>query len=119
MNKSKNAVFLGDSQENLRGFPEEVKDHIGFSLHRVQQGLKPLGVTKILKGIKPATVEIISSHNKNTYRAVYTIKIGAVVYVLHCFQKKSKFGIKTPKPDIDLIKKRLQDAFELEQSNGE
>jgi phage-related protein len=33
-----------------------------------------------------------------------------VVFVLHAFQKKSKSGIATPKQEIDLIKKRLQDA---------
>jgi phage-related protein len=44
------------------------------------------------------------------YRAVYTVKFPKAVYVLHAFQKKSKRGITTPKPDIDLIKKRLKVA---------
>jgi phage-related protein len=44
------------------------------------------------------------------YRAVYTVKIVEVVYVLHCFQKKSKQGIKTAKQEIDLIKQRLQEV---------
>jgi len=52
-------------------------------------------------------MEIISDHNKNTYRAVYIAKLGDDIYVLHSFQKKSKTGIKTPKQDIDLIKQRL------------
>jgi phage-related protein len=43
---------------------------------------------------------------------VYAIKLADVIYVLHSFQKKSKSGIKTPKPDIDLIKKRLALAKE-------
>jgi len=30
------------------------------------------------------------------------------VYVLHCFQKKSKRGIQTPPGDIALIKSRLR-----------
>jgi phage-related protein len=30
--------------------------------------------------------------------------------VLHCFQKKSKKGVATPKADLDLIKSRLADA---------
>lgn len=33
-----------------------------------------------------------------------------VVYVPHCFQKKSKRGIATPKPDVELIKARLRRA---------
>jgi phage-related protein len=32
------------------------------------------------------------------------------VYVLHCFQKKSKTGIRTPKEDMDLILARLKAA---------
>ncbi len=43
---------------------------------------------------------------------MYTVKFAGVIYVLHVFQKKSKKGIKTPKQDIDLIKKRLQQARE-------
>jgi phage-related protein len=30
--------------------------------------------------------------------------------VLHCFQKKSKKGIETPKQDIELIERRLRAA---------
>jgi phage-related protein len=39
--------------------------------------------------------------------------------VLHCFQKKSKSGIATPKPDLDLINTRLKAAkqdFEVWQA---
>ena len=35
------------------------------------------------------------------------------IYVLHAFQKKSKSGIATPKPEIDLIRRRLADAQRL------
>ncbi len=31
-----------------------------------------------------------------------------VVYVLHCFQKKSKRGIKTPRHDVELVEARLK-----------
>ena len=46
----------------------------------------------------------------DTYRAVYTVKIVDSVYLLHCFQKKSKHGIETPKQDMDLIQERLKAA---------
>ncbi len=36
-----------------------------------------------------------------------------IVFVLHAFQKKSKQGIKTPKQEIDLIKKRFKEAQEI------
>ncbi|MDJ0570294.1 MAG: type II toxin-antitoxin system RelE/ParE family toxin [Pleurocapsa sp. MO_192.B19] len=43
--------------------------------------------------------------------------LGKNIYVLHAFQKKSKKGIKTPKQDIDLIKKRYQEALELAKND--
>jgi len=33
---------------------------------------------------------------------------GNAVHVLHAFQKKSKSGIATPQPDVELIEKRLK-----------
>ena len=53
-------------------------------------------------------LEVVEDFNKNTYRAVYKVQLGDVVYVLHVFQKKSKSGKATPKADIDLIKSRLK-----------
>jgi phage-related protein len=35
-----------------------------------------------------------------------------VVYVLHAFEKKSKHGLATPKPDVDLMRARLKAARE-------
>jgi phage-related protein len=39
---------------------------------------------------------------------VYTVRHAARVFVLHVYQKKSKSGIATPKPDLDLIRSRLK-----------
>ena len=58
-------------------------------------------------------IEIFEDHDGNTYRAMYTVKIGSKLYVLHAFQKKSKKGIETPKSEIDVIKTRLRKAKEL------
>jgi phage-related protein len=49
----------------------------------------------------------------NAYRAVYTVRFADAVYVLHCFQKKSRQGIQTPLPDMDLIRERLKQAEKL------
>jgi len=85
---------------------------MGYALYQAQLGLKaPLA--KPLRGFGGAGVlEIVEDHRGDTYRAVYTVKFSDFVYVLHAFQKKSKKGIATPKPDIDLIKKRLKIAEE-------
>jgi len=65
-----------------------------------------------MKGVS-GVVELVEPYNKDAYRAIYVTNIGDLVYVLHCFKKKSKSGIKTPKEDIDLIRQRLRLAREL------
>jgi len=55
-------------------------------------------------------LEIIEDDEGGTYRAVYTVRFAGAVYVLHIFQKKSKQGMKTPKHDMDLIRRRLAEA---------
>ncbi len=73
-------------------------------------------MAKPLKGVGSGVIEIRATHKTNTYRAVYTVKIGERIYVLHCFQKKAKKGIKTPKKEVDLIKERLKMAKEREEN---
>ena len=55
-------------------------------------------------------LEIVSDHNTDTWRTVYTVRLREVVYVLHAFQKKSKKGVATPQKEIDLVWKRLSAA---------
>ena len=55
-------------------------------------------------------MELVEDFDRNTYRAVYA------VYVLHCFQKKAKSGIATPKPDVELIARRYKIAQELSRA---
>ncbi|WP_035239297.1 type II toxin-antitoxin system RelE/ParE family toxin [Desulfobacter vibrioformis] len=104
-------VWVGSSLEQLKKFPDTVKDEIGFALHRALEGKKH-HKAKPLKGFD-GVFEIVSSYRTDTYRAVYILKLGNNIYVLHAFQKKSKSGIKTPKKEIEMIKKRLQQALEL------
>ncbi|MCZ4260871.1 type II toxin-antitoxin system RelE/ParE family toxin [Limimaricola sp. G21655-S1] len=65
------------------------------------------GYTKPMIGLGAGVFESVADHDGDTYRSVYAMKLGEDIYVLHSFQKKSTIGIKTPKPDIDLIKARL------------
>ena len=104
--------FVGSSQEDIKVFPEEVRSDIGYALFVAQRGEKP-EAAKPLRGFGGAGVlEIVENFDGNTYRAVYTVKLPNALYVLHCFQKKAKRGIKTPLQDISLIKQRLRAAEE-------
>ncbi|MGV0027890.1 type II toxin-antitoxin system RelE/ParE family toxin [Phormidesmis priestleyi] len=113
MNPSPKPVeWIASSLNDLKDFPEEVQQVVGYALYLAQCGEKHLDA-KPLRGFKGASVlEIVEDFDRDTYRAVYTVKFEGVVYVLHAFQKKSKRGIATPKPDVELIEARLQRAKE-------
>ncbi len=101
--------WLGPSKEDLRKFPGPVQDRLGFAVYQAQIGLKHRDA-KPLTGLGSGVVEVVSRYDGDTYRAIYTVQFKAAVYVLHAFQKKAKRGIKTPKPEINLIRHRLKAA---------
>ncbi len=112
-NVMKDLDWVGSSLDDLKTFPDDVKAMMGFALHQAQMGEKHVDA-KPLKGFKGTGVlEVVENYDGDTYRAVYTVKFKDMVYVLHCFQKKSKKGIATPKSDIDLINSRFKDAARL------
>ncbi len=108
------AVWIGDSKARLKEFPQPVQKDIGDALFIVQAG-STSPAAKPFKGVGSGVFEIRSDYRTDTYRAVYAVKLGERVYVLHCFEKKSKRGIKTPKKEVDLIKRRFKMAQELEE----
>lgn len=104
-------LWVGSSKKDLLAMPEEVQDTFGYALHLAQTGGKH-DQAKVLKGFGSSGVlEVVESEKGSTFRAVYTVKVKAAVYVLHCFQKKSTSGIATPKPDMDMIRERLDAAL--------
>ena len=111
MPQVKKVVWLGSSLKDLKDLPDSVQDDIGYALWRVQEGKEHQDI-KLLKGL-PGVFEIGIDYDRDTYRAVYTVNIGDVIYVLHVFKKKSKKGIALPKEDADLIQSRLKWAKEL------
>ena len=109
-NSIKPLQWIGSSKKDLLAMPNDVLDVFGFALHLAQTGKKH-DQAKPLKGFGGAGVlEVVGDYMGDTYRAVYTVKIADAVYVLHCFQKKSKSGIETPKHEMDLIRDRLRTA---------
>ena len=114
--KLKPLEWISSSRNDLREFPEDVQQSIGFALYRAQLGKKHPDA-KPLKGFKGSGVlEVVEDFDGDTYRAVYTVRFEGVIYVLHAFQKKSKRGIATPKQDIELIETRLKRAKEAYES---
>jgi phage-related protein len=101
------------SKTDFTAFPPATQREMGYALFLAQMGERHATMAKTLKGFGGATVvEVKKSYGGNAYRAVYTVRYAEAVYVLHAFQKKSKTGVKTPKPDLKLIEKRLQDLID-------
>lgn len=73
----------------------------------VQLGQMP-DSSKPWKGLGPGVYELVEDHRGDTFRAVYTVRVGDAIHVLHAFKKKSKSGISTPQPDVQLIAKWLK-----------
>lgn len=102
--------WVGSAKRDLQAMPEDVKDVFGHALDIAQGGGRHPDA-KPLAGFGSAGVlEVVEDHRGDTFRAVYTVRFAGWVYVLHCFQKKSKSGIKTPRDDLDLIRTRLTAA---------
>jgi phage-related protein len=106
-------IWVGSSLNDLRRMPPQVRRDIGHALYAAQQG-ETDPAAKPLKGFGGTRVmEIVERYRTDAFRAVYTAQFGDAVYVLHVFQKKSKSGIATPKPDMDLIRQRYAEAQRL------
>ena len=107
-NDEKPLEWIGSSHKDLMALPSVVRRFFGFALSLAQAGDKH-DAAKVLKGLGGAGVlEIVENNTGGTYRAVYTVKFPEAVFVLHCFQKKSKRGIATPKEEMDIIHARLR-----------
>jgi phage-related protein len=110
--KRKELIWVASSKKDLKKFPEDVQDTMGYGLLDAQEGKKH-EKAKPLQGFGGADIlEIIDEDQSGTYRTVYAVRFKEVVFVLHAFQKKSKQGIETPQQEIELIKNRLKQALE-------
>ncbi|MBU2733529.1 type II toxin-antitoxin system RelE/ParE family toxin [Acidithiobacillus ferridurans] len=111
--QEKPLIWIGGSKRDLMALPLDVRKFFGHALDFAQHGDQH-DAAKPLKGFGGAGVlEIVEGDAGGTYRAVYTVKFAEAVFVLHCFQKKSKRGIATPKEDMDIIRARLKVAEAL------
>lgn len=113
--KEKPLEWIASSFKDLMALPPDVRRRFGYALSLAQMGDQD-DAAKVLKGFGGAGVlEVVEDDVGGTYRAVYTVKFTEAVFVLHCFQKKSKRGFATPKVDMDIIRARLKVAEAMAQ----
>ena len=100
----KSVVFLGDSLDIIRAFPEQARRQTGFELRQVQHGLDPSD-WKPIRGVGAGVREIRIRDASGAFRVLYIASLGDAVYLLHAFQKKTQ---KTGKRELDVAILRLR-----------
>lgn len=115
LSQPRQLFWVGSSKRDLRALPARVMDTFGYALHLAQIGSRH-EAAKVLRGFgAEGVIEVVESERGSTFRAVYTVRYEVAVFVLHVFQKKSKSGSKTSRPDLQLIQERLKAAKKLMQ----
>ena len=98
--------WVGAARKVFESFPLAVRDRVNTALTIAAEGGKA-DIAKPLKGFGSGVMEISIRYRTDAWRVVYVTEVAGCLWVIHAFRKKSKFGIRTPKAEIDLIGSRL------------
>jgi phage-related protein len=99
--------WLKAARKQFAEFPLEVRIDIETSLIVAARGGKS-DTSKPFKGLDGGVFEIAVKHRGDAFRTIYAVQIGAALWVIDAFQKKSKSGVKTPLADVERIRERLK-----------
>ena len=83
-----------------------VRDRVNTALTIAAEGGKA-DIAKPLKGFGSGIMQIAVRYRTDSYRVVYAVEIGGMLWVIHAFQKKSRIGIKTSRTEMKLVRARL------------
>lgn len=104
--------WIKAARKDFERFPLDAQDICLTALTIAAEGGKA-DIAKPFIGLGAGVFEIALPFRGNAFRVVYAVQIAEAIWVLHAFQKKSTKGIKTPKPDIDLVESRLRALKEM------
>jgi len=110
--QNRQLIYLGSSQKDTEKLPLDVRDVFAEALRMALRG-ETHEDAKIFRHYGSGVFEVVADHRNNTFREIYLAKYPEVIFVIHIFQKKSKKGIATPKPDMEVIEKRLKWAAKI------
>lgn len=99
--------WFAPARKAFEDFPEGAREIMVDALSVAAEG-GTAGIAKPMKGLGSGIFEIALPYRGNAFRVVYAVQLGADLWVVHAFQKKSTHGIKTPKHEIDLVKDRIK-----------
>ena len=104
---SRPVSWLKAALRDFSDFPTEAQEECKVALGIAAEGGKA-DIAKPMRGLGSGVFEIALAHRGDAFRVVYAVQLGDALWVVHAFQKKSMHGIKTPKPEIDLIVERIK-----------
>ena len=105
--------WIKAARRDFEEFPDDVQSDMQDALTVAADGGMSTKA-KPFKGVEGGVFEIAIRRRGDAFRAIYALKLGNDIWVVHAFQKKSKTGIKTPQTDVDLVRdriKRLKEAL--------
>lgn len=102
----KTIFWVGSSLSDIREFPEQPKQRVGYQLHLIQQGHDP-DDWKPMPSVG-AGVREIRVHSLGEYRILYVASFPEGIYVLHSFHKKTQ---RTRQSDIEVGRARYADVL--------
>lgn len=102
--KFASVAWEGDSREVLQDFPESVRQNLGFQLWQLQLGQRSKDY-RPLPSVGTGVFELREQDERAWYRVIYLSRINDVIYVLHCFEKKSR---EMPRKDFEKARQRLK-----------
>jgi phage-related protein len=100
----KPVIWMGQSREGLREFPDAARGDAGYELDKVQRGGEPSD-WKPMPSVGAGVREIRVQEESGAFRVIYLASRPEGVYVLHCFQKKTQ---KTSRHDLELATERFK-----------
>ena len=114
MKNTRPVSWIKAARKDFEEFPDDVQEDMLNALTIAAEGGKSDNA-KPFKGVDGGVFEIAIRYRGDAFRAVYAVKIGEDIWVIHAFQKKSKKGIKTPQEEVDLVRERLKRLQEVLQ----
>lgn len=98
--------------KEFKTFSQEAQAKIFSALNLAAQ-VEKAKIAKPMEGLGAGVFEAAVKRGSDAYRTVYAVRIDDKLWILHAFKKKSRRGVKTPKQDIDLIKRRIKVLREM------
>ncbi|MFP5226077.1 MAG: type II toxin-antitoxin system RelE/ParE family toxin [Acidobacteriota bacterium] len=110
--KTRPISWIRAARKGFEKFPREAQSICLTALTVAAEGGKA-DIARPMQGLGVGIFEIALPFRGDAFRVIYAVQIGADLWVVHAFQKKSTQGIKTPQHEIDLIRDRLKRLKEI------